>query len=137
MEDDATPALPALVGTFVNDLQLPSGGHVVLRDPLELRAKDRRAVQEAIKDPDRRVGSALDLMDGTICMLVESWDIPYLGGAATPIPRADPDILGELRIPDKVALEKAIDPAMKILFPGESKPEDAATPGTPTRPASA
>ncbi len=131
--DEAQP--PALVGTFVNDLALPSGGHVVLRDPMELRARDRRVVQKAINDPDRKIASALDLIDGTICMLVESWTLPYAPDA--PLPRVDPSVLEELTIPDQVALEKAVEPAMKVLFPAEVTPDDAQVSGSPTGPASA
>lgn len=134
MEDTAAQP-PAIVGTFVRTLDLPSGGHVVLRDPLELRAKDRRAVQKAIEDPDRKIAAALDIIDGTICMLVERWDLPYLPGA--PLPRDAPEVLGELTIADLAALEEAVDPAIKVLFPSKAKPEDVLTPGTPTRPASA
>lgn len=135
MDHDSTSNTPALVGTFVRDLQLPSGGWAVLRDPLELRGADRRAVQRAIQDPDRKIASALDVTDGTICMLVESWFLPYLPGA--PLPKDNPDVLGKLTIPDQTALENAIDPALKVLFPREASVDDAGVPGTPTRPASA
>jgi hypothetical protein len=134
VENDSTNA-PALVGTFVRNLELPSGGWVVLRDPLELRGKDRRAVQRAVMDPDRKIAAALDLVDGTICMLVESWSLPYLPGAA--IPRTDPDLLGELTIADQTALEQAVEPAIAVLFPREVTIDDAGVPGSPTRPASA
>ena len=133
MEDTNTAQPPALVGTFVTSLTLPSGGTVVLRDPLELRGGDRRAVQKAIKDMDHKIGAALDLVDGTICMLVESWTLPYLPNA--PLPRVDPSVLNLLTIPDQVALEKAVDPAMKVLFPSETA--DPMEPGSPTRPGSA
>lgn len=136
MENDSTTAnTPALVGTFVRDLQLPSGGWAVLRDPLELRGSDRRAVQRAIQDPDRKIGAALDIVDGCICMLVESWFLPYAPGA--PLPKEDPDVLGALTIPDQVALEGAVDPAIMVLFPREVSIDDAGVPGSPTRPASA
>jgi hypothetical protein len=134
VDHDSTNA-PALVGTFVRNLELPSGGWVVLRDPLELRGKDRREVQRAIMDPDRKIASALDVTDGTICMLVESWSLPYAPNA--PLPRVDPRILGELTIADQMALEQAIDPALKVLFPREETIDDAGVPGSPTPPASA
>lgn len=126
---------PALTGTFVRELALPSGGWVVFRDPMELRAKDRRVVQRAIMDPDRKIASALDITDGAICMLVESWTLPYLPGA--PLPRTNPEILGELSIADQMVLETAVTPALKVLFPREATVDDAGVPGSPTRPASA
>lgn len=131
--EDTTAQPPALVGTFVTDVTLPSGGHVVLKDPTELRGKDRREVQRAIQDPERKIASALDIVDGTTCMLVESWTIPYLPGA--PLPRVAPEVLGELTIADQVALEKAVDPAIKVLFPKPVTAENAMEPGSPTRPA--
>lgn len=133
--DSTTDNAPALVGTFVRNLTLPSGGWAVLRDPLELRGKDRREVQRAITDPDRKIASALAVTDGTICMLVESWYLPYLDNA--PLPKVDPRVLGELTIGDQMALEQAIDPALKVLFPKEPTVDDAGVPGSPTPPASA
>lgn len=135
MDNHDSANTPAIVGTFVSNLALPSGGWVVLRDPLELRGKDRRAVQRAILDPNRKVAAALDLTDGTICMLVESWSLPYLPGA--PVPRADPSVLDSLTIPDQMALEAAVEPALKVLFPREATIDDAGVPGSPTQPASA
>lgn len=132
---DTTPPQPALEGTFVRDLTLPSGGWVVLRDPMELRAKDRRVVQRAILDPDLKIASALDITDGAICMLVESWTLPYLPDA--PLPRTNPGILGELSIADQIVLEAAVEPALKVLFPREATVDDAGVPGSPTRPANA
>lgn len=133
--DSTSDNTPALVGTFVRNLPLPSGGWVVLRDPMELRGRDRRAVQQAIVDPDRKIAAALDITDGCICMLVESWSLPYLPNA--PLPRDNPDVLGELTIPDQVELEKAVEPALKVLFPKEVTIDDAGVAGSPTRPASA
>ena len=132
-EDTAQP--PALVGTFIHTLDLPSGGGVVLRDPLELREKDRRAVLEHIETPDQRMRAALDFVDGIIAMLVESWTIPYLPGA--PIPKVDLSVLGELTVRDKMALDEAIEPAREVLFPPKDTADNAMEPGSPTRPASA
>lgn len=134
MDTDSTNT-PALVGTFVRNLELPSGGWAVLRDPMELRGRDRREVQRAIMDPDRKIASALDITDGAICMLVESWSLPYLPNA--PLPRTNPEVLGDLSIQDQMALETAVEPALKVLFPRESSVDDAGVPGSPTRPANA
>lgn len=133
--DHDSPNTPALVGTFVRNLDLPSGGWAALRDPMELRGKDRREVQRAIMDPDRKIASALDITDGAICMLVESWSLPYAPNA--PLPKVDPSVLDVLTIPDQMALENAVEPALKVLFPRESTVDDAGVPGSPTRPANA
>lgn len=133
MEEEGTAQPPALVGTFVRSVDLPSGGSAVLRDPVELRAKDRRAVLEQIVDPDRKVAAGLDMVDGTIAMLIESWTVPYLPDA--PLPSKDLAILGELTIADKVALDAAVKPAIDVLFPPKVTAENAGTPGSPTKPA--
>jgi len=125
---------PALVGTVVRDLILPSGGEVVLRDPRQLRARDKRYVVSHMRDDQSSAGRVLDVFDGTISMLVERWTLPYL--PAAPLPKDMPSILDELQIPDYDALHTAVGPAVELLFPS-TRSDDAGKAGTPTQPADA
>lgn len=135
MEEESTAQPPALVGEIVLTHTLPSGGTVVFRDPVELRAKHRREVLENVANPDRKVASGLDMVDGAICMLVQSWTIPYEPLEGAPLPKTDPSLLGELSIADKMYLDDAVKPAMDVLFPPKTTPENAGEPGSPTKPA--
>lgn len=130
-----TPQLPAITGEFVRRIDLPSGGWVVYRDPTDLRGKHKERVMRNIKTLDSPGGFRVDMVTGTICMLIEAWgDIPYLPDA--PLPCDEPGILGELKLADYDALYAAAEPAVDLLFPSRAKPEDADTPGSPTGPAS-
>jgi hypothetical protein len=132
-------------------ITLPSGGTVVLRDPEDLTGDDHRRVVAAIRgvtangvESGRELAAVMDLVYGTACMLVESWDIPYEPGRprqpATgpwPLPCDDPAILGKLKIADYRTLIDKVGPAAAVLFPPEDTPDDAGVPGTPTPPAGA
>lgn len=117
---------------LAGDVALPSGGHVVFRDPAQLRAKDKKYVIRSITDEGGRWSRTVDATEGTVCMLVEKWTIPYL--PAAPLPRDMPEILGELTIPDYDKLIEAATPAVGLLFPSDSA-DDADKPGSPTVPA--
>lgn len=125
---------PALAGAVVRHVTLPSGAEVVLRDPREMRARDKRYVVDHMRDDTSTRGRVLDVFDGTIAMLVEKWDVHYLPNA--PLPRDHLPILDELTIPDYDKLQEVVGPAVELLFP-TAKSEDAGTPGTPTPPANA
>ncbi len=119
---------------FARHVTLPSGGEVTFRDPKTLRAKDKKRAIQAIKDPEKVIAAGLDVVDGLIALLVESWTIPYLPGA--PLPSAEIGLIGELEIPDYDALTEAVAPARELLFPQTASP-DRTGPGSPTVPASA
>ncbi len=128
------PQPPAVAGTFVRRFDLPSGGWVTYRDPTDLRGKHKERVMRNIKTLDSAVGFRVDMVTGTICMLIEAWHIPYLPDA--PLPCDEPGILGELKLPDYDALFDAAGPAVDLLFPKPSDPADSDKPGSPTGPAS-
>ena len=125
---------PALIGSIVQHVTLPSGAEVVFRDPRQLRARDKKYVVSKMRDDTSARGRALDVFDGTLAMLIEKWDVPYL--PAAPLPRDMPSIIDELEIPDYDKLIDAIGPAVELLFP-TVRDEDAGVPGTPTSPAAA
>jgi hypothetical protein len=134
-----TDNTPALTGDIVTDLDLPSGGRVILRDPRELRAKDKQRVIRNIRDEGGRFSRNLDVTEGALCMLIARWEVPYLAGPegeAAALPRDQPTILGELTIADYDSLIAAVGPAIEMLFPTPPAPEQACTPGSPTGPAS-
>lgn len=131
---------PAIEGSItdrviVGRLELPSGGHVVLKDPTTLRAKDKKKVLKGIQDIEKQVAAGLDIVDGLICMLVESWDLPYLPNA--PIPAVSIGMTDEMTIPDYDALVEAVGPAREVLFPGSPDVDKVDDPASPSGPASA
>lgn len=133
-QPDTTPTGVAMAGEFVSErLDLPSGGWVEFRDPLELRGRDYKRVVRSIKADSTAGADTIDILDGLIAILVAKWDIPYLPNA--PLPADMITITDELTIQDLSALHVAVRPAMKLINPpGDSR---ATGPGTPTRPASA
>jgi hypothetical protein len=136
VENIGTDLAPTKVeGSIVDRVDLPSGGFAILRDPVQLRAKDKKRVLKNIQDAQRAVAAGVDVVDGMVMMLVEKWELPYLPMAA--LPADEPEILDELTIPDYDALVQAVGPAQKVLFPGPVTVDDMGKPGSPTQPASA
>lgn len=109
---------PVEPAEFKQDITLPSGGTVHFRDLRGLKAKDKHAVIRSVREDSARWARGLDTELGTICVLTERWDLPYLPGA--PLPKDEPGLLGELSLEDEPALRAAIQPAMRVLFPSES-----------------
>lgn len=131
-QPDTAPTGVAVAGEFVTGrLDLPSGGWVEFRDPLELRGRDYKRVIRGIGDGTAGAAT-IDILDGLIAILVAKWDIPYLPNA--PLPADDIAITDELTIQDLSALQVAVRPAMSLINPPDNS--RATGPGTPTRPAS-
>jgi len=114
-------------------ITLPSGGWVELRDYRELRAGDKKRILRGIKDGQSQVGSALDVTDGIIAMLVTNWEIP--GMEALPVPSASLESIELLTIADYDALVAAVGPAAQALMPKAPSPDQADDPKSPTPPA--
>lgn len=134
-QPDPAPGGMVVSGTFVTDrLDLPSGGWVEFHDPRDLKGRDYKRVMRGMKDvgPGHDGAATVDLLDGLIAILVAKWDIPYL--PAAPLPADMITITDELTIEDLRALQVAVQPAFKMIFPTEST---ATGPGSPTPPASA
>lgn len=127
-----TAPAPALEGSIVERVELPSGGYAILRDPVHLRAKDKKRVLKQITDVERLVSAGLDVVDGLMLMLIEKWELSYLGSTTPTV-----EDLEELTIPDYDALTEAVGPAREVLFPGKASVDDMGKKGTPTPPASA
>jgi hypothetical protein len=119
---------------FQRLITLPSGGTVMFRDPEDLTGHDHRKVMNGIGSMDREVAAAMDMVYGVACMLIESWEIPYLPNLV--LPSINPLALGDLRLRDYNAIINAVGPAAALFLPAEPSPDDAGKPGSPTVPAS-
>lgn len=68
-------------------LELPSGAFAELRDPGILKAKHRKQIARAMNDAERVGGFAVDLVDGSLAVLIVEWNVcdPETG-AELPLP---------------------------------------------------
>lgn len=98
-------------------IKLPSGATVVLRDPKELRVKDRKKIYINANDKTGIV-QALSLTDGILAVLVESWSLDLI------IPSVRIESLDELEMADYDALVEETKEAQKVLFPALGKTEE-------------
>lgn len=106
-------------------INLPSGATATLRDPRELKQKDRAKLYE--EDVDGSVKSGMAMMARLISVLVEEWSFDLM------LPSVKLEMLGELSIADYDALSEEAEGAMSVLFPALSKTEAAeADPKAPT-----
>lgn len=81
--------------------------------------------------------AAMDGAEDVAAMLIESWNIPYLPGAA--LPEDNPELIGELTIADNNALLKLTEPVRVQLLADEpaADPSDYENPDSPSKPESA
>lgn len=100
-------------------IKLPkSGATVVLRDPEELRVKDRKKIYQNASKADEGIMQALSFADGIIAILVESWTLDLM------LPSIRISVLDELEMADYDFLTEETKEAQKTLFPKlESTPE--------------
>ena len=109
-------------------IKLPSGASVTLRDPKELRVKDRKKV---MKIADSAEGGdltrAMALGDALVAMLVEEWSFDLI------IPSVKLESREELDVRDYDALIEHTKDGQKALFPNLSEtPETEADPKATT-----
>ena len=88
-----------------------SGATVVLRDPSELRQKDREKVFAMISAEDTPLIQTLNITKGLIMLLVKSWTLDLI------IPSVHIQSIGELEMADYDALAIEANKAQDILFP--------------------
>jgi len=93
-----------------NKITLPSGGTVTLRDPSEIKYKDRKRVIRASESETGELSKALALGDALIAVMVEDWSFGI-------IPSIKIEALEELTPADYDALVKATEKASEYLFP--------------------
>jgi hypothetical protein len=105
---------------------LPSGATVTLRDPKELRVKDRTKIY-ANANHQEGILQAISLTDGLIAALVEEWSFDLIP------PSIKIESLGELEMADYDTLAEHAAKAQSIIFPTLSKtPENEADPKATT-----
>ena len=106
---------------------LPSGATVTLKDPQNLRVKDRKRVLKSAEIEGGDLSRALALGDALIAMLVEDWSFDLI------IPAIKIDNLDELEMKDYDALVEETKDAQKFLFPNlADTDENEAVPKAPT-----
>jgi hypothetical protein len=112
-------------------ITLPSGNWIALRDWRELRRGDKKRALSGVADPEKMIASTYDVADGLLIIMVENWSYPGLV-----LPSVDPSVLDKLPMEDDTALMEAIQPAVRALFPkaAEPSPEQLADPASPTEP---
>lgn len=100
-------------------IKLPkSGAEVVLKDPTELRVKDRKKVYANAAKEDEGIMQALSFTDGLIAILVESWSLELL------LPSVKVSVLDELEMADYDFLVAQTKEAQEALFPKLNKTEE-------------
>lgn len=105
-------------------VNLPSGATVTLRDPRELKQKDRAKLY--VKSDEDSVAGGLAVINNLMAILIEEWSFDLIP------PSVKIDSLGELSIADFDALQAEAEKAMPVLFPNLADKADA-DPKAPTK----
>lgn len=92
-------------------VNLPSGGTATLRDPRELKQKDRQRILTSISTDATNVAAAVTFTDSAIATLIEEWSFDLIP------PSVKIESLGELSIADYDVLAEEANNAMNYLFP--------------------
>lgn len=129
------------------------GGWILLRDPITVRAKDRKAVAAAM-DRARLAGAgnimtAYDSAEAMMMLAIDAWsfDLPIPrhnpGSPAVPATETEPGkpevvaSLDQLDIPTYDAISEAIKPFAAALFPNFGKPGADTSKSDPSGPSNA
>ena len=99
-------------------ITLPSGATVTLKDPSELRVKDRKRIIKSSESSEGDMSRALALGDAVIATMVKDWSFDLI------IPSVKVDSLDELIPSDYDALQEACQDAQKFLFPSLAKTDE-------------
>ena len=106
-------------------INLPSGKSATLRDPRELKQKDRKKLYST--EADGTVAGGMNMMDNLLSILIEEWTFDLIP------PSVKIDSLGELSIADYDVLMEAANEALPVLFPKTAATEETeADPKAPT-----
>ena len=97
---------------------LPSGATVTIRDPKELRVKDRKKIYANAAKADEGIMQALSLTDGLLAVLIKEWSFDLI------IPSIRITTLEELEMADYDFLTEETKDAQKILFPNLHKTDE-------------
>ena len=108
-------------------IQLPSGATATLRDPKELKHKDRLRVYKGVDINAVSIETSYIITSNLISVLVTEWTLELLP------PSVRADSIGDLEIADYDALAKEANDVMPLLFPQLAQtPENEADPKAPT-----
>lgn len=99
-------------------VKLPSGAEVTLRDPKELRVKDRKKIYANAAKSDAGIMQALSLSDGLLAVLIKEWSFDLV------IPSIRISSLDELEMADYDFLTDETKEAQKVLFPALAKTDE-------------
>ena len=92
-------------------ITLPSGNKVTLKDPRELRQKDRVRIYQGNADESKSsLERGVGMIDAMISVLVSEWEFDLLP------PSVNLDSLGELSIADYDALQEEAEAAIPVLL---------------------
>jgi hypothetical protein len=93
-------------------ITLPSGATVTLKDPKNLRVKDRKRLMKAVDGTEGgELTRAMALSDALIAMLIEDWSFDLI------IPSVKGETLDELEMADYDFLMEQTKEAQKYLYP--------------------
>jgi hypothetical protein len=95
-----------------------SKAKVILKDPKELKVKDRKKVYSNAANAEQGIMQALSLTDGLIAIMVDSWELEL------PIPSVKISVLDEMEMADYDFLTEQTKDAQKILFPALAETEE-------------
>lgn len=98
-------------------ITLPSGATVTLKDPAELKVKDRKRVMKAADTEGGETTRALALRDAIVALSVKEWSFDLLP------PSVNVESLDELSMADYDALAEATEDIQNSLFPTLAKTE--------------
>lgn len=101
-------------------IKLPSGNTVKLKDPKELRVKDRKRVIKTTDSYEGDLSKAMALGEALVAMLIEEWSFDLL------IPSVKIESLEELEMADYDFLVEQTKEAQKALFPSLTESDDNA-----------
>lgn len=108
-------------------IDLPSGATVTLRDPKNIKYKDRKKLYTSMDIEGSDLTRALAMNDALVAILIESWSFDF------PIPAETLDSLGELDLADYDTLVEHTQKAQEALFPNLAKTvENEQDPKAPT-----
>jgi hypothetical protein len=97
-------------------ITLPSGNKVTLKDPKELRQKDRVRIYKSNGDESKsQLERGVDMVDNMIAVLISEWDFDLLP------PSVNLEVLGDLSIDDYDVLQAEAESAIPVLFPKLAK----------------
>jgi hypothetical protein len=118
----------------IEPLALPSGGMVEFFNANDLTGGELRKLRAVVKLANGEGAVSNDLSGMAITLLVSRWTEVYAApqrGSSTPgrrldnIPLRDPSALDKLRASDLSALERHLDPVVRLLTrgPGDEDPK--------------